>query len=143
MFPSDPSLVAFLTSQQKKSKSKTGNSDTGAKERKEDGCHGDNTSCNMEVESGHNEKHVHFSEDVEIIKQEDKEKMIPKEQSDRCITIGDLQVSNKWLHMDTVETEKLEWMKDCPTPSAVESKVPKIISYMIVHLFLVSCSQGF
>ena len=39
------------------------------------------------------------------------------------IQIGDIKVSSKWLHMGTVESEKLQWMKDCPTPSAVESKV--------------------
>lgn len=45
------------------------------------------------------------------------------EHMDGGIQIGDVKVSNKWLHMGTVESEKLEWMKDCPTPSAVESKV--------------------
>ena len=39
------------------------------------------------------------------------------------IKIGDVKVSSEWLHMGTVESEKLQWMKDCSTPSAVESKV--------------------
>ena len=45
------------------------------------------------------------------------------EHTDGGLKIGDVNVSGKWLHMGTVESEKLQWMKDCPTPSAVESKV--------------------
>ena len=74
----------------------------------------------MDVESNDDGKQVHFSENVEIIKPDNKEETII---ADGCITIGDMEVSSKWLHMGTVETEKLEWMKDCQTPSAVESKV--------------------
>jgi len=31
--------------------------------------------------------------------------------------------SEDWLHMDQVETDKLAWMKDLPTPSASDNKV--------------------
>ena len=55
------------------------------------------------------------------------------EMSDNGMTIGNLKVSQKWLHMDTVETEKLEWMKDCTVPSAVDSKV-RIIESTIQFL---------
>lgn len=29
-----------------------------------------------------------------------------------------IEVDSRWLHMDKVEHEKLEWMKDLPKPSA-------------------------
>ena len=29
-----------------------------------------------------------------------------------------VETDSRWLHMDKVEYEKLEWMKDLPTPSA-------------------------
>ena len=32
-------------------------------------------------------------------------------------------ISEKWLHMDQVEPEKLEWMKNCEMPSAKKSGV--------------------
>ena len=128
-FPSDPSLIAFLTSRQKKTTSES--MDTGTTLDGNNGdCHSNITSCTNEKESSHVDKHVHFSEDVQIITQENQQKMMAQEQqeeSDGCITIGDLKVSSKWLHMGTVETEKLEWMKDCPSPSAVDRKVLKII----------------
>lgn len=28
------------------------------------------------------------------------------------------EIDSRWVHMDKVEHEKLEWMKDLPTPSA-------------------------
>ena len=79
----------------------------------------------MDIESNRDGKHVHFSENVEIIKPDNKEETISDHSTaDGCITIiGDMEVSSKWLHMGTVETEKLEWMKDSQIPSAVESKV--------------------
>ena len=68
----------------------------------------------------HNEKHVHFnSDDMEMITQT----IAQERHTDGEIKIGDVKVSSKWLHMGTVESEKLQWMKDCRTPSAVESKV--------------------
>ena len=29
-----------------------------------------------------------------------------------------VETDSRWLHMDKIEYEKLEWMKDLPTPSA-------------------------
>ena len=29
-----------------------------------------------------------------------------------------IEIDSRWLHMDKVEREKLEWMKDLPKPSA-------------------------
>ena len=111
-----------------------------------DGNHGDHhsniTSCATEKESGHGGKHVHFSEDVQIITQENEQKIKEQgqqEEPDSGITIGDLKVSSKWLHMGTVETEKLEWIKDCPAPSAVDSKVlTTIINDSLSSLFQLS-----
>jgi len=39
--------------------------------------------------------------------------------------VADLPItpSRDWLHMDQVESDKLSWMKDLPTPSAGDSKV--------------------
>lgn len=28
-----------------------------------------------------------------------------------------IEVDSRWIHMDNIEHEKLEWMKDLPTPS--------------------------
>ena len=67
-------------------------------------------------------KHVHFS-GVEMISSESGEEDIADQQSDEGVRIGDLKLSEKWLHMDTVESDKLKWMKDCPLPMAVKSKV--------------------
>lgn len=122
-FPLDPSFIAFLTSHYKKSKDESTGAETSVHEGKRDYRHDDSVSCATGEESGHTDKHVHFSEDVEIIAQENGHETIAEKQSGGSITIGDLQVSNNWLHMDSVETEKLEWMKDCPAPSTVDSKV--------------------
>lgn len=120
MHPSDPSLLAFLTSRYQRSIEQT--TEAGLEEEKAVGCH-DIKNSSVEVESGHEEKHVHFSDDVEMITQENGQEIPLVGQSDGRIKIGDLQVSDKWLHMGTLESEKLEWMKVCPAPSAVESKV--------------------
>ena len=74
-------------------------------------------------DTGHVEKHVHFSDNVEMVTQENEQEMSQEKQSSEVIKIGDVKVSSKWLHMDTVEHEKLEWMKDCRKPSALDSKV--------------------
>ena len=34
-----------------------------------------------------------------------------------------LKVEKSWLHMDKVEYDKLEWMKDLPKPQAGDTKV--------------------
>lgn len=120
LFPTDPSLLAFLTSRRQRSEGKT--TEAGLVKEKGVAC-GDIKNSSVEVESGHDEKHVHFSDNVEMITQENGQEIPEVEQSDGGIKIGDVQVSDKWLHMGTLESEKLEWMKDCPTPSAVESKV--------------------
>ena len=123
-FLSDPRLVAFLTLRQRKNKDERTHRDTSMDRSNGGEFHGHITSCAMDIESNHDGKHVHFSENVEIIKPDNKEEtMSDHSTADGCITIGDMEVSSKWLHMGTVETKKLEWMKDCQTPSAVESKV--------------------
>lgn len=77
-----------------------------------------------ERKSSYDEKHVHFSDDVETITQTNgQERPFVAEHTDGRIKIGDVKVSSKWLHMGTVESEKLQWMKDRPAPNAVESKV--------------------
>ena len=113
---------------QRKNKDERTHTDTSMERNNGGEFHGHITSCAMDIESNHDGKHVHFSENVEIIKPDNEEETISDHSTaDGCITIGDMEVSSKWLHMGTVETEKLEWMKDCQTPSAVESKVYTII----------------
>ena len=100
--------------------------ETKSVDEKKNGFHSNITHHKMEEETGLIDKHVHFSEDVQIIEQENEQKMTEQDQqgqADDCITVGDLKVSSKWLHMDAVETEKMKWMKDCPAPSALDSKV--------------------
>jgi hypothetical protein len=29
-----------------------------------------------------------------------------------------IEIDSRWIHMDNIEYEKLEWMKDLPKPSA-------------------------
>lgn len=129
-FLSDPSLVAFLTLRQRKNEDERTHTDTSMERSNGGEFHGHITSCAMDIESNHDGKHVHFSENVEIIKPDNEEETISDHSTaDGCITIGDMEVSSKWLHMGTVETEKLEWMKDCQTPSAVESKVYTFIFF--------------
>ena len=43
--------------------------------------------------------------------------------SDEVEGILGSNISEKWLHMDQVEPEKLEWMKNCEMPSAKKSGV--------------------
>lgn len=120
MLPTDPSLLSFLTSRHQRSKEKTTRIRSEAENK--GNCH-DIKNSSVKVKSSHDEKHVHFSDDVEMISEKKGQELPLAEQSDGGVKIGDIQVSDKWLHMGTVESEKLEWMKDCPTPSAVESKV--------------------
>ena len=68
------------------------------------------------------EKHVHFNEDVSVVGVSD---TVQGEQLKSEISQVDevKELTEKWIHMDNVEAEKLEWMKDCPTPTAMETKV--------------------
>ena len=104
-----------------------------------------NFMSNTTKESDQAEKHVHFNDNVQVMTQENQESSVSvneqHEKSDNCMTIGNLKVSQKWLHMDTVETEKLEWMKDCTVPSAVDSKVKiiestklNIVMYLLLYM---------
>lgn len=90
---------------------------------------------------GQVEKQVQFNEDVEMIKEGNEQNRIQEKQSSEVKKIGDVEVSSKWLHMDTVEYEKLEWMKDCPPPSALESKVMKNSRRTQGNNRLRSCTQ--
>lgn len=76
----------------------------------------------MEVETNGNttSKHVHFHNNVNIIDTQEKmtqEKVLEVEE------LTQMADSQKWVHMNNVEKEKLEWMKDCPAPSAVKMEV--------------------
>ncbi|XP_022799049.1 RNA polymerase II-associated protein 1-like [Stylophora pistillata] len=116
----DPNLVAFLTSRHKKTRVEA--MDTTSKEEKQAGHQ--NTNISTEENISHVGKHVHFSENSEMIKEENGQNIVSvhDKQSSEVKKIGDVEVSSKWLHMDTVEYEKLEWIKDCPPPNALESK---------------------
>lgn len=122
-------------SQHKKRNNETMGTETKAVDEKKNSCHSNIAPYKMKEETGHIDKHVHFSEDVQIITQENEQKMMEQEQqeqADDCRTVGDLKVSSRWLHMDAVETEKMEWMEDCPAPSAVDSKVFGITLFYII-----------
>ncbi|XP_029211731.2 RNA polymerase II-associated protein 1-like isoform X2 [Acropora millepora] len=121
----DPSLVAFLTSRHKKCDNEEMETDTTAKEFKDRNVNCTSSTTNESIWA---EKHVHFNDNVQVMTQENRQSAVSVNEqhgnlmSDNSMTIGNLKVSQKWLHMDTVETEKLEWMKDCTVPSAVDSK---------------------
>ena len=34
--------------------------------------------------------------------------------SEECVVISHVATDKRWLHMDVVEKEKMEWMKDIP-----------------------------
>ena len=107
--------------------------DTTAKEFKDRNVNCTSSTTNEAIWA---EKHVHFNDNVQVMTQENRQSTVSVNEqhgnlmSDYSMTIGNLKVSQKWLHMDTVETEKLEWMKDCTVLSAVDSKV-KIIESTI------------
>ena len=68
--------------------------------------------------------------DQNIVEDRNTEDMGDK-QGDQCTGGGSgvaeqilgTNISEKWLHMDQIEQEKLEWMKDCQVPSAKKSGV--------------------
>lgn len=74
-------------------------------------------------------KHVHFDDKVNVILQNSSDKNIVEVEE-----LAEMASSQKWVHMDRVEPEKLEWMKDCPTPSAVRKEVHLIV--VLVCLFM-------
>lgn len=78
-------------------------------------------------------KHVHFDDKVNVILQNGSDKTIVEVEE-----LAEMASSQKWVHMDRVEAEKLEWMKDCPTPSAVRKEV-----HLIVVLVCPSLSPSF
>jgi hypothetical protein len=56
-----------------------------------------------------------------------------------------IELDSRWVHMDTIEHEKLEWIKDLPKPSAqrtVNDSVRKILfvcSYQYKEMTNLSC----
>jgi len=52
--------------------------------------------------------------------------------------MADLQ---KWVHMNDIETEKLEWMKDCPPPSAIKKQVNLLILFPHLNKRRISLSS--
>lgn len=85
-------------------------------------------------------KHVQFEENVSVRQYEKEEEDFVQQMEDGTLRIGDVTLSKNMLHMDKVEEEKLRWMRDCPTPSAVERKVHTLISAKF-HEFEKSGSQ--
>lgn len=78
----------------------------------------------MDVQTQDN-KHVHFDDNIEVRKQD-------KTLKDKVVEVDKLTkmaAEQKWVHMDTVEKEKLEWMKDCPAPSAVKKEVKQKLQF--------------
>ena len=49
-----------------------------------------------------------------------------------------VKVEKDWVHMDKIEYEKLEWMKDLPKPQAGDSKVHVTLSIIRFSNFTVS-----
>ncbi|XP_064421161.1 RNA polymerase II-associated protein 1 [Latimeria chalumnae] len=62
------------------------------------------------------------SPNLETVSEREDEEREPATQTE--ITVADLPVKpeKEWLHMDSVEQEKLEWMKDLPTPKLKRTK---------------------
>jgi len=64
-----------------------------------------------------------------------------------------IEMDSRWIHMDNIEYEKLEWMKDLPKPSAqrtADDSVRKIRVFFfgkfILFFFLLEsrrCSSSF
>ena len=51
-----------------------------------------------------------------------------------------IEVDSRWVHMDKVEHEKLEWMKDLPKPAVqrtTHDSVSKIFSSYLNRIFSV------
>ena len=113
--------------------------DTASMEEKQVGHKNNNNPTGENI--GRVEKQVQFNENVEMIKEGNEQNRIQEKQFSEVKKIGDIEVSSKWIHMDTVEYEKLEWMKDCPPPSALESKVMKNSTRMQGNNRLRSCTQ--
>jgi hypothetical protein len=160
----DPSLLSFLQSRhEKKPSSKTnfeqeqGNMDTvtadanpeqiGNSERSHSIENIDALQCDvsMDVEKENKDsseytiessKHVHFDDKVSVISQKGLEENVVEAEE-----LAQMASSQKWVHMDKIEPEKLEWMKDCPAPSAVKKKVltffsPFYLQWIIRHLYI-------
>ena len=64
-------------------------------------------------------KHVHFDDNIKVIKQEETAREVNIEIKE----LSEMAATQKWVNMGTIEEEKLEWMKDCQTPSAVKKEV--------------------
>lgn len=63
-----------------------------------------------------------------------------------------IEVDSRWIHMNNIENEKLEWMKDLPKPSAqrtADDSVGKIllindfIFFFLFHLEFRRCTSAF
>ncbi|KAK3745680.1 hypothetical protein QZH41_019009, partial [Actinostola sp. cb2023] len=63
-------------------------------------------------------KHVHFDDNIKVIKQEETAREVNIEIKE----LSEMAATQKWVNMGTIEEEKLEWMKDCQTPSAVKKE---------------------
>ncbi|XP_032221689.1 RNA polymerase II-associated protein 1 isoform X4 [Nematostella vectensis] len=63
------------------------------------------------------EKHVHFANDVSVVSVEG-----GVEQLESVRELVQQTAKQRWVHMDGLEPDKLEWMKDCPPPSAFDQK---------------------
>ena len=45
-----------------------------------------------------------------------------------------MEGKGQWVHMDKVEYDKLQWMKDLPPPSADDAKVGKHQGHLLVEM---------
>lgn len=89
-----------------------------------------------DIETGKTGKHVHFSENVSTVEGSNS---VQEEQLFEEISNLDevKELTTKWVNMDKIEVEKLEWMKDCPAPTVMEMKVWDLHYSVFVSFFLV------
>ena len=53
-----------------------------------------------------------------------------------------IEIDSKWVHMNNIEREKLEWMKDLPKPSAQRTEWVMTL-YDIIDRKILSLSFSF
>lgn len=44
-----------------------------------------------------------------------------------------IEVDSHWIHMNNVEYEKLQWMKDLPKPSAQRTADDTVRKFILIH----------
>lgn len=105
----DPSILKFLQERQSQQKSASSGENDSAQCEDDEGI--DSTILDDTTEGVNEAKHENESENIGV------------DQGKAVENILGTNISEKWLHMDQLEPEKLEWMKNYQAPSARKSGV--------------------